>query len=225
MRKGIVVLLFLCIGIAAFAQKKITKEIVSFTELKVFDKIKVTLIPSTENKLEITGLQNNEVDIVQSNEVLKIKMSLNNIWENNNTKVTLYCKGVSIIDVNEGSKVSIEGELKTENLDLRAQEGADIIGKIVTDKLFAKAVTGGELVLSGTATAQEVIVKAGGQFLSKELSTETTRVKISAGGEAIVNASKYVKANTTAGGIIRIYGNPNEIDQRKVFGGKIITVH
>lgn len=207
------------------AQNVLIKNVNDFNELKVFDKIKVILIQSEENKVEISGIKKEKVSIVSKDQVLKIKMSINNTWDENNTQVTLFYKKLSKIDVNEGANVTVNGILKNYSLDLRAQEGAEIKATIEGDKLIARAVTGGQLILNGKVKEQEIIVNAGGQFISKDLKTETTQVKISAGGKANINASKYVKANTNAGGTIKIYGNPKEIDSQKLFGGKIIEVN
>lgn len=207
------------------AQNVLIKNVSDFNELKVFDKIKVILIQSEENKVEISGIKKEKVSIVSKDQVLKIKMSINNTWDENNTQVTLFYKKLSKIDVNEGANVTVNGILKNYSLDLRAQEGAEIKATIEGGKLIARAVTGGQLILNGKVKEQEIIVNAGGQFMSKDLKTETTQVKISAGGKANINASKYVKANTNAGGTIKIYGNPKEIDSQKLFGGKIIEVN
>jgi len=206
------------------AQDVITKNVGDFNELKVFDKIEVKLFKGKENKVEITGINRNEVDIVLKDNILKVKMSLDNIWDNNNTKVMIYYTDISILDVNEGARITASETIESKRLDMRAQEGGEILANIDTDKLVVRAVTGGELQLEGKAKDQEIIIKAGGQYMAKELRTENTQVKISAGGRANVNASKYVKANTAAGGTIRIYGKPKEIDSKKVFGGKIIEV-
>lgn len=223
--KKIVFLFALFLITLGQAQDVLTKKVSDFSELKVFDKIKVILIKGEENKIEISGIKKEKIDIVIKDQVLKIKMSLNNTWDENNTNVTVFYKELSKIDVNEGAKVTVKGTLKSFNMDLRAQEGGEIKATILGDKLNARAVTGGELILKGEVKEQEVVVKAGGQFISEDLKTETTQVKISAGGRADVNASKYVKANTNAGGTIKIYGNPKEIDSQKLFGGKIIEVN
>ncbi|WP_298546921.1 head GIN domain-containing protein [uncultured Aquimarina sp.] len=207
------------------AQKVITKNVGDFNELKVFDKIEVKLIKGSENKVEISGISRKEVDVVLKDDVLKIKMSLSNTWDDNDTNVTVYYTDISKLDVNEGAKITVKGVIEASELDLRAQEGGDIYAEIKTDKLLARAVSGGGLHLEGSAEEQEVTVKAGGQFISEDLKTIRTQVKISAGGRANVHASDYVKANTAAGGTIRIYGNPKEVDGKKVFGGKIIEVN
>ncbi|WP_378180119.1 head GIN domain-containing protein [Aquimarina sp. SS2-1] len=224
MKKVVFLSLFFVVA-ALNAQKVITKNVGDFNELKVFDKIEVKLLKGSENKVEISGISRKEVDVVLKDDILKIKMSLSNTWDDNDTKVTVYYTDISKLDVNEGAKIIVKGTIEANNLDIRAQEGGDVYAEIKTNRLFARAVSGGELHLEGTADEQEVIVKAGGQYMSEDLKTQRTEVKISAGGRANVYASDYVKANTAAGGTIRIYGNPKEVDGKKVFGGKIIEVN
>ena len=224
MKKVIFLLLFLVVSILN-AQSVITKNVEDFKEVKVFDKIEVELYKASENRVEITGTSRKEVDIVLKDDVLKVKMSLSNTWDNNNTKVKVYYKEIYKLDVNEGAKITVKGIINATELDLRAQEGGDIYADIKTDRLLSRAVSGGGLHLEGNTKEQIVTVKAGGQYMAKDLKTETTEVKISAGGRANVYASDYVKANTAAGGTIRIYGDPKEVDGKKLFGGKIIEVN
>ncbi|TSE05135.1 head GIN domain-containing protein [Aquimarina algiphila] len=207
------------------AQDIITKNVGDFNELKVFDKIQLTLIEGKENKIEITGIKRRDVDIVQNGNLLKVRMQLDNLWDNNNTKVTVYYKQINKIDVNEGSRVEVDGLITAETLDLRAQEGASMMAKIDAGFIYAKAITGGEIELRGNAKEQEVSITSGGQYYGRDLRTNDTQVKISAGGIAEVNAKNYIKANTNAGGRIRIFGNPKQMDTQKLLVGKIVEVN
>ena len=47
-------------------------------------------------------------------------------------------------------------------------------------------------------------------------------VKVQAGGEVEVYASKSVDARVRAGGDITVYGNPTNVNQKSLFGGDII---
>ncbi len=225
MKKLMTALLLFVTTITVQAQDVITRNVGDFDVLKVFDKIEIKLQKGSENKVEISGINRRKVDIINKDGVLKVKMSLRNTWESSNTVVIVQYTSLSKIDVNEGASVRLKGTLEAEGLDLRAQEGGSIHAAIDTNQLLAKAVSGGALYLEGTAKNQEVNVQAGGQFKSELLKTVNTVVKISAGGKASVYASKYVKATTTAGGTVRIYGNPTEIDSKKTFGGKIIEMN
>ncbi|WP_062055104.1 head GIN domain-containing protein [Aquimarina longa] len=221
----ITLLFIFFIVITVQAQDTITRDIGDFTELKVFDKIRVTLIKGDDNRVEITGIKRRDVDIIQKNNLLKIRMSIGNLWDNNNTEVIVYYTDIHKIDVNEGARVEVTSTIDSKNLDLRAQEGASMIATIETEFLYTKAVTGGEIILKGNAKEQDISITSGGQYHAKNLKSKKTMVKVSAGGTAEVYAKNYIKANTNAGGTIKIYGNPREIDSQKLLGGKIIEVN
>lgn len=226
MKSNYALIMLLVFGLGAFAQQKSASELKPFQELKVFDKIKVELLHDSQNRITISGPQKNEVAIVEKEGVLKLKMSLDNLWdEKDATKVTVYYTSVETIDVNEGATVQIKDTLVQKSIRLSVQEGARISGKIVVDKLISKAVTGGTIEVSGFSKNQDITIKAGGQYETQKLVTDSTHVSISAGGRASVNAKMFVKANTTAGGTIKIYGSPKFIDSKKVFGGKILEIN
>ncbi len=218
-------LLLVCAVSVVQAQDVVTKNVGDFSELKIFNKIQVTLVQSDENKVEITGVKRRNINVIQNNNLLKISMSLDNIWDNNNTQVVVYYKELRKIDVNEGSRVESKDVISSNSLDLRAQEGASIGANIEAEHLFVKAISGGEIEIDGEVKEQEVVVTSGGQYYGRNLKTKDTQVKISAGGSAEVYAKNYIKANTNAGGTIRIYGNPKEMDTQKLLGGKIIEVN
>ncbi|WP_378186077.1 head GIN domain-containing protein [Aquimarina sp. W85] len=214
------------ITISAFAQQKTASELKDFRELKVFDKIKVELLHDTQNRIAIVGPQKNDITVVEKQGVLKLKMSLDNIWdEKDETKVIVYYKTIETIDVNEGAIVQIKDSLVQKYIKLSVQEGAKIKGRIVVDQLISKAVTGGTIELSGFSKNQDINIKAGGQYETQRLITDSTKVSIGAGGRASVYAKLFVKASTTAGGSIKIYGSPKSIDSKKVFGGKILEIN
>ncbi|GAA4279555.1 head GIN domain-containing protein [Aquimarina mytili] len=224
MRKYIFLLLTLCVY-AGQGQDIISKDLDDFTALKIFNKIQVELIQSDENKVEISGIKKRNVNIIQKNNLVKISMSLDNIWDNNNTKVVVYYIQLNKIDVNEGSIVVANDNIVSNSLDLRAQEGASIEAQIETERLFVKSISGGEIKVDGLVKEQEVVITSGGQYYGKDLKTKHTQVTISAGGTAEVHATEYIKANTNAGGTIKIYGNPKTADTQKLLGGKIIEVN
>lgn len=60
------------------AQQSTEKVVNEFSTLKTFDLIEVNLIPSSENKVVITGTNPEDVSIVQTGKTLKIRMTLKN---------------------------------------------------------------------------------------------------------------------------------------------------
>ena len=209
----------------AIAQKSNTKELEKFTQLKAYDRIIVSLIKSTENKLVITGDDKDEVSISNKNGLLKIKMEFDNFMDGDEAQATLYhTETLTLLDANENAKIKSEQTVKGDRVEIKTQEGGHIDLKIDIQDLYTKSISGGQVTLTGSAKMQEANVNTGGQIYNKNLDTEETTVTVSAGGRADIKASEKVKAKVRAGGSIYIYGNPKEVDSDKVFGGKIEVV-
>lgn len=219
--KTLVKVFMLFITTALLAQNPIEKSIGEFTELKVYDLIDVELVKSNENKVVITGENVEDVLVNNKNGLLKIKMSLEESFDGNNTKVTLYYTSVDLIDVNEGAKVYSKDVIKQFEIDLKAQEGASIDLPVNVSYTNVKAVTGGWVKTSGTSKNQDISLLTGGVYKGSELKTEKTEVTINAAGEAYVNATNVVDIKIRAGGDVFIYGNPETVNESKVLGGRV----
>jgi hypothetical protein len=91
----------------------------------------------------------------------------------------------------------------------------------VVEKLDVRAVTGGIINLKGTARFQDITVNTGGIVNNRSLKTDFTKVKVQAGGEVEVYASKSIDALVKAGGDISVFGNPEQVKKKTFFGGRI----
>lgn len=197
-------------------------ELSDFTELKVYDRITVSLVKSDENKLVITGANKDEVDISEKGALLKIRMELDNFLAGNETKATLYYnEELSLIDANENAKIISDETYQGKKTIIRGQEGAVIALDVAVDYVDVRAISGSEITLTGRSTEQEIAVNTGGRVYNEDFNTQHTIATVLAGGRANVKASSKVVAKVKAGGAIYIYGNPKNIEKNKVFGGKI----
>ncbi|HQE34289.1 MAG TPA: head GIN domain-containing protein [Flavobacterium alvei] len=217
--KKIILIVFVVISQLNYSQTTIKLD--DFDEIKVFDQLNVTLVPSTENKVEITGKNESSFETVNKNGVLKLRMKLTKILSGDGTKVTLYFKNIKSIDANEGSIVSCAAIFKQTTIDLSSQEAAKIEVDLDVDNALIKISSGGIVSLTGKAVTQKAIINSGGLFYAKDLVTSQTSVSVSAGGSADVNATTLVNAKVNAGGSISIYGKPKEIKQETFAGGTI----
>lgn len=203
---------------------QVTKELGDFDTVKVYDKLSVKLVQSSENKLVIKGARETELEAVNKNGILKIRMPFPKLLSGNDLEVTLYYKHIELIDVNEGAEVKSNETIKATSFKVSAQEGGIINVDLNVDKLKVSSVSGGSITLTGKAENQVASLGAGGYLLASKLETSQTTVSVSAGGKADVNASTLVDAKVSAGGSIYIYGKPKQINQKTVFGGKIEEV-
>jgi len=203
---------------------QVTKELGDFDTVKVYDKLSVKLVQSSENKIVIKGAREAELEAVNKNGILKLRMPFPKLLSGNDLEVTLYYKHIELIDANEGATVNSKETIKATSFKVSAQEGAKINVDLNVDKLKVSSVSGGEITVTGKADNLEAGLGAGGYFLGSKLATSQTKVSVSAGGKADVNASTLVDAKVSAGGSIYIYGKPKQINQKTVFGGKIEEV-
>ena len=218
--KRIILVVFVLLTQLNYSQTTIN--LGDFDEIKVFDQLNVTLVPSNENKIVITGTNEGNVETVNRNGLLKIRISLTKILQDNtDLKATLYFKKLESIDANEGSVVYCDAVFDQISMNLSAQEGARIEVEPDVDKTSVEAFSGGIINVMGKAVAQKVSINTGGVLKAKDLVTSQTTINISAGGNAEINATTFVDAKVNAGGTIHIYGKPKQIKQQELAGGKI----
>ncbi|MEF3078203.1 head GIN domain-containing protein [Winogradskyella poriferorum] len=219
--KNYMLVLAFVLGLTANAQDTIEKTTGEFSTVKVYDLINLKMIKSDENKVIISGDNKEDVQVINNNGKLKIRMKLEESYDGNDIVVNLYYTSVDVIDANEGANVEVSEPIEQFEIDLKTQEGAEITAELKTTYANFRAVTGGIINVSGSSKNQDISIYTGGIFNGKELTTEQTEVSVNAGGEAYVNASELVDVRIKAGGNVYIYGEPKQINESKVLGGKV----
>ena len=212
----------LLISSLTFAQTE--KKVGDFHKVTAFDQITVELISSDENKVILSGINSDEVEVINKNGELKLRMPLTNLLKGNQVKAKVYYTDLDAVESNEGSQISNESILKSINFDIIAKEGAKINMELEVEKLTVKITSGAIVNTKGIAKNQDVLVSAGAIYEGKELSTEQTTISLNAGGEASVFATELVDAKARAGGDIMIYGNPKQVNKKTFAGGYIKIV-
>ena len=200
---------------------QVTKNLGDFNTVSVFDKLNVKLIASSENKIVIEGSRASEVETVNNNGELKLRMPFPQLLAGNDIMIQLHFKSIEGISASEGSLVSSDAIFKGTIINISAREGAKIQAEIDAEKVNVKSVTGGIIELSGKANNQEANISSGGNLDASDLHTVQTTIAVFAGGISEIYATTLVDAKVRAGGSIYIYGKPKQINKATVLGGKI----
>ena len=216
--KNIIVIL---IVLTQFSFGQITKNLGDFNKVTAFDQIEVSLIKSQENKIILNGNGADEVELINKNGELKIRMPLTKLLSGDNVTATVYFKNIDAIEANEGSRVASEVIFKTIAFDIIAKEGSQIKLAFDVDKITVKSSNGSNVNLRGKAKIQDATINSGGELDAQDLITQQTTITANAGGEANIFATDLVDAKTRAGGTIIIFGKPKQINQKTVLGGTI----
>jgi len=217
--KKLVIVLFL---IAQVSMAQVSKNLGDFDKVSVFDRINVELIKSTENKIEINGKRSADVEVVNKNGAIKIRMKFEKLLKGDDVTAKLYYTSLQSIDASEGSYIISEDVFKQPSLDITSREGAEIRLKLDVDKAKIKSVTGGIIKISGSAENQDASLGTGGILEAQNLETSQTTVVITTGGEADVRATNLVDAKVRAGGTITIFGSPKQVNKKTSLGGSIV---
>lgn len=220
MKTAITAILLLVVSFTQ-AQTPIELTIPQFNTIKVYDLMTVNLVKSTENKIIITGRDAQDVEYVLKNDLLKVRMKTDKIFDGGNTFVHVYYTNIDVIDGNEGAVITSNEMIEQPQLSIMVQEGARVKAGLKIDNLKLRAVSGGIIEASGTATYQEVVVNTGGIIENHKLVTDYTTVKVQAGGEVEVHATKSVDVNVRAGGDVIVTGSPEKVSKKTLFGGSI----
>ena len=217
-------LLFILLLISSLTYAQTDKKVGDFNKVTAFDQITVELIASEENKVVLSGINSDVVEVVNKNGELKLRMPLTNLLKGNQVNAKVYYTDLTAIEANEGSQISSDSSIKAIGFDIIAKEGSKIDIHLEVSNLNVKITSGGIVKTAGTAKNQDVVISAGAIYEAKELTTEQTEISINAGGEATIFATELADAKARAGGDIMIYGNPSQVNKKTFAGGRIKIV-
>ena len=197
-----------------------------FSGIKVFSGIQVKLIPSTENKLILSGENFETVVTTLKKDVLRIKHSLDQIFNPKNTYIEIYfSQPLDLIHTYQGSIVETKAVLKTTSIELKAHEGSSIEVNLECEKIKSSVNSGATLNIEGSTVNHELKILGGGICESETLLTKQTTVKVTAGGVAYIHASDLLEATVNVGGTVRIHGRPTKLIKTKRIGGTITEMN
>ena len=200
-----------------------TKSLGSFTKITSFDKIEIHIVPSNENKIELSGTNSDHVELITKNDELKIRMPLGKMLKGDDVVATVYCKQLDAVEANEGSLIKSESILKSNLFDIIAKEGGGVKITVDASKITVKTSSGAIVNLSGTTQNIDAVATAGGLLEAENCKTQQATVTVNAGGNIAISAYDVVEAKARAGGIITIHGKPKQVNQKTIMGGNIVV--
>ena len=210
---------FLAFSSIAFGQ--IAKNPGDFHKVTSFDQIDVILVAGNENIVHIDGNNADDVELINKNGELKIRMKLLKLLDGDHISVTVYYKEIDAVEANEGSRISCNDKIESTLFHIIAKEGSEVKLLLNVEKLNVLTSNGSTVYISGTAKFQDVLVHSGANYQAESLETQQTEIVCNAGGNTHIFATQLVEAKVRAGGNITIHGNPKQINQKVVAGGTI----
>lgn len=213
----------------AFSQQEVVMTIDEFQVLEVKNGIELTLIP-TEGKqtLIVEGENASSVRIQNTDNTLTIFTEKFRRKTSTKLKVTLkFSSKIYELDASNNSKiVLVEGVIKQNNLEIRANGSSKIELNLDVPYLTVALSSKADMYLQGTSKCLDLEVKSKSIFQGYLLETEHTKVYASGDAMAKVKVSNFLDAIVKSGSIF-YQGAPKEVKKTTKSGlstGTIIEV-
>lgn len=216
--KNKILCLLLITSICAFAQDQ---SVGDFYKVTAFDQIDVQLVPSDENKVLLNGAGSEDVQLVNKDGELKIRMPLTKMLSGDDVSATVFYTNLHAVEANEGSRIGGASAIVTTDFDIIVKEGSTVSLTLEVEKLNVRVNDGSKVTLQGTARHQEVIINSGSAYEAENLQSKFATISANTGGKGAVRASELVDAKCRAGGEIAVFGKPKRMLEKTIAGGTI----
>jgi hypothetical protein len=215
--------LFLLVSLSVSSQNEVSVKLEKIEELKVYNGLRVNLIKSDVQKLEITGEKSGDVTFKNKKGVLKIGLKFSSSFNSKKVQIDLYYNSdIPALDVNQGAVISSTEVFKQQQLAVSSQDGSYIKLNIAVDYIKIKGLTGGNIQLKGIAKSQNVNLVSGANYEGFDLQSGQANLYVSTGSKAEVSTSEVLDAKSKLGGKIFYSGRPKLITIVESLGGKVL---
>lgn len=222
--KKITILLFLVSSIL-WSQEPVTINLGDFKELKVYNGLQVELVTANRAQIIITGSQAQDVSVKNTNGTLKIRLKFPDSFIPEDVSIVLHhTNNIVVLDANEGAQITSEEKIKAQFLELKTQEGAQIILPVDVKNLNVKSVSGGTITLKGQVQNQTIEANTGGIYEAYNLQSKQATVKAATGARVEIAVSEVLNGQVRFGGSILYKGSPEVLHSKKIIGGSIKKV-
>ena len=195
-----------------------------YNEVKIQGFMDVKLESGAEGTITVTTDENiHEHLIIESkNGTLTIKVKNKvNIQTKKGVHIVVPFKDLNKVSLTGSGDVLSSSVIESDAFETELTGSGDMKLEVNATTIDAKLTGSGDLKLSGKTTELEVKVTGSGDFFGKGLNAQNTQVYVSGSGDAIVYASKSLKARVNGSGDINYHGNPEATDKKVMGSGDI----
>lgn len=200
-----------------------TRNLSSFSSLKVVGDFDITLVPGNEEKIEwtITGTESGKVVSEIKNGELTLRFR--SLLSGSSVKGTLYYKSLARIETRTSAVVRSADTLIIDSLSFTGGPDGLADLKIRCGKLSVSAIAGADLYFYGTAQQMYVKANSGGTIRLQNVDAENAVVESVLGSTVYVWVQGSLYAKAFSKGKIYHSGMPAELKTETGTGGEIIS--
>lgn len=202
--------------------KEEVRQVGAFDQIKVSRGMNVYITQGSPAKVVVIADSNLHEFIVTKveNGVLKITSKENIRWAEEK-KVMVTVEKLTGVDANSGANIWSQNQIKSDNLKLEANSGANLTLDIDARSLNADCSSGANIKLSGLAKEAELGTSSGANLKGENLKAEQCKMSASSGGNVSSTVTGKLDADASSGGNIVYYGEPTSTNVNSSSGGNI----
>jgi hypothetical protein len=221
MKKFLIVFLA-CITSTVFAQQTETRNLASFTGVKVSEGISVYLKKGDKEsaKVEVTGTSPSNVITEVSGSYLKVHMREGN-HRNVNVKVYVTYSSLEKLYASSAGNLYASETIKAPDMEINASSAGTIEVVVETGRLEARASSAGDVEVKGKARVVIMDASSAGEVDGYDLEADDAEVEASSGGSVKLSVKTGIDARASSGGSIRYRGNPDKSNTTSSSGGSV----
>ncbi len=198
------------------------RQVDEFDEIKVSRGMNVYITQGSPAKVVVIA-DSNLHDVIRtkvSGDVLEIYVDENIRWAKEK-KVMVTVEKLAGVETTSGSNVWSQGQIMTENLELKASSGANQTMEVDAKFLSADCSSGANIKLSGLAKEADLETSSGANLKGQDLKADRCKMRASSGGNVSSTVVENLDATASSGGSIVYWGEPTSTDIQQSSGGNI----
>ena len=209
--------------VTAQGQESETRNIGSFSGVKVTEGIDVYLIRGDKEsvRVEVTGTRLENVITEVSGSYLRVHMRDGNYKGNVQAKVYVTYVKVDKLSASSAGSIFSEGTIEANNMDVDASSAGSIEITINAGEVNASASSAGEIELQGKARSLDIDASSAGQIDAYDLEAQKVNAEAASAGSLKIHVVNELNARASSGGNIRYHGNPDKFITDSSSGGSV----
>lgn len=208
------------------------RTIPSFHGIEVGTGIELLLTQGNTEELAVSAASpefRDKIITKVENGILKIHYesktgAINKKHETKNLRAYVSCKELDRLYATTGSEVKINGLIHAGNLDMKANTGATIHGKVEVVSLKLDQDTGSRVNLSGKSDNVEATGSTGSRFNGEDMQSNTCNIKVNTGARISIHADKELQVKASTGGIVTYKGAAGIREIKTNTGGSVSRI-
>jgi hypothetical protein len=198
------------------------RQVDEFDEIKVSRGMNVYISQGSPAKVLVIA-DSNLHEVIKTDVdggVLEIYVDENVRWAKEK-KVMITVEKLSGVETTSGSNVWSQGQIKSDNLELKASSGANQTMDVDAKFLSAGCSSGANIKLSGLAREAELEASSGANLKGQDMKADRCKMRASSGANVSSAVIEKLDATASSGGNIVYWGEPTSTEIQQSSGGNI----